>query len=73
MSRGKAFSNLLPQLLRNLTELLQGSLQIFHDLSRLNQLYRIGAFIGVAVVLMVASWLYQRFLATQNKSSEPSV
>ena len=44
----------------------------FHDLSQLNQLYRIGAFIGVAVVLMVASWLYQRYLATQNKPGEPA-
>jgi hypothetical protein len=34
----------------------------FHDLSRLNQLYRIGAFIGVAIILIFASWLYQRFL-----------
>ena len=33
-----------------------------HDLSRLGQLYRIGAFMGVAVILMLASWLYQRFL-----------
>ena len=39
----------------------------FHDLSELSQLYRIGAFIGVAIVLMVASWLYQRFLAAQNE------
>ena len=44
----------------------------FHDLSRLNQLYRIGAFIGVAVVLMAASWLYQRYLATQNRTTEPT-
>jgi uncharacterized membrane protein len=35
----------------------------FHDLSQLNQLYRIGAFIGVAIILIFASWLYQRFLA----------
>ena len=33
-----------------------------HDLSSLNQLYRIGAFIGVAVILIVASFVYQRFL-----------
>ncbi len=37
-----------------------------HDLSNLNQLYRIGAFIGVAVVLIVASFLYQRFLAPKK-------
>jgi len=34
-----------------------------HDLARLNQLYRIGAFVGVAVVLLLASFAYQRFLA----------
>jgi uncharacterized membrane protein len=34
-----------------------------HDLGSLDQLYRIGAFIGVALILIVASFLYQRFLA----------
>jgi len=29
----------------------------FHDLARLGQLYRIGAFIGVAVIAMLASLL----------------
>ena len=38
----------------------------FFDLSRLNQLYRIGAFIGVAIVLMVASALYQRWVVRQE-------
>jgi hypothetical protein len=38
----------------------------FHDLARLDQLYRIGAFAGVAVIAIVASFLYQRFL---NRSS----
>ena len=33
-----------------------------HDLGNLSQLYRIGAFIGVAVILIVASFVYQRFL-----------
>jgi uncharacterized membrane protein len=36
-----------------------------HDLARLNQLYRIGAFVGVAVVLLLASFAYQRFLAKE--------
>ena len=36
----------------------------FHDLSRLNQLYRIGALAAVAVVAIFASFLYQKFLAT---------
>lgn len=35
----------------------------FHDLNRLDQLYRIGAFIVVAVILIVASFLYQRFVS----------
>ncbi|MGI9086961.1 MAG: DUF2339 domain-containing protein [Chthoniobacterales bacterium] len=33
-----------------------------HDLGNLSQLYRIGAFIGVALVMIVASFVYQRFL-----------
>jgi uncharacterized membrane protein len=36
----------------------------FHDLARLQQLYRIGALVGVAVIAIVASILYQRFAAT---------
>jgi uncharacterized membrane protein len=43
----------------------------FHDLSRLDQLYRIGAFIVVAVIAIVASFLYQRFLAAVEKNNEP--
>jgi hypothetical protein len=39
----------------------------FHDLSQLEQLYRIGAFIVVAVIAILASFLYQRFLATVAK------
>lgn len=33
-----------------------------HDLGNLSQLYRIGAFIGVALILIVASFVYQRFV-----------
>ena len=33
-----------------------------HDLRDLSELYRIGAFVGVAVVLIAASFIYQRFL-----------
>jgi len=43
----------------------------FHDLSRLDQLYRIGAFIVVAVIAILASFLYQRFLAAAEKDNEP--
>ena len=35
----------------------------FHDLNQLGQLYRIAAFLGVAVILIVASFLYQRFMS----------
>jgi uncharacterized membrane protein len=38
-----------------------------HDLARLNQLYRIGALIGVAVIAMLASLAYQRFFAITGK------
>ena len=39
----------------------------FHDLAELDQLYRIGALVGVAVVAIVSSWLYQRFLRTDEE------
>jgi uncharacterized membrane protein len=39
------------------------------DLAQLNQLYRIGAFAGVAVIAITASALYQRFLATPRGES----
>ncbi len=42
----------------------------FHDLARLGQLYRIGAFIGVAVIAMLASFAYQRFYAAGAKDKE---
>lgn len=42
----------------------------FHDLARLNQLYRIGAFIGVAVIAMLASFAYQRFYASAAKDKD---
>ncbi|MFA5057374.1 MAG: DUF2339 domain-containing protein, partial [Opitutaceae bacterium] len=38
-----------------------------HDLARLDQLYRIGALIVVAVVAILASFLYQRFLPPETK------
>jgi uncharacterized membrane protein len=42
-----------------------------HDLARLNQLYRIGALVGVAVIAMLASLAYQRFFATTAKKEQP--
>jgi uncharacterized membrane protein len=41
-----------------------------HDLSQLDQLYRISAFVAVAVIAILASFLYQRFLGTREKNSE---
>jgi uncharacterized membrane protein len=34
-----------------------------HDLDSLSELYRIGAFITVAIIAIVASFVYQRFLS----------
>jgi hypothetical protein len=36
----------------------------------LGQLYRIGAFIAVAVILIAASFLYQRFFAREAGGSD---
>ncbi|MBA4146593.1 MAG: DUF2339 domain-containing protein [Verrucomicrobia bacterium] len=36
----------------------------FHDLAHLKQLYRIGALISVAVIAMLASFIYQKFLSS---------
>lgn len=44
----------------------------FHDLSRLDQLYRIGAFIGLAVMLIFASWLYQKFMGRSSPAKSPA-
>ena len=41
-----------------------------HDLSELDQLYRIGAFIAVAVIAILASFLYQRFLGSLTHENE---
>jgi hypothetical protein len=40
-----------------------------HDLSQLDQLYRIAAFIVVAIIAIVASFLYQRFLGVPQKTA----
>jgi uncharacterized membrane protein len=40
----------------------------FHDLSRLDSLYRIGALVAIAVVATLASFAYQRFLPAHEKS-----
>lgn len=44
------------------------TLKLFlHDLWLLGQLYRVGAFLGLAAVLILASFLYQRYLLRQDK------
>jgi len=40
-----------------------------HDLARLDQLYRIGAFVAVAAIAMLASFAYQRFYAASVKET----
>ena len=39
----------------------------FHDLASLDQLYRIGALVTVAVIAILASFLYQHFLPPETK------
>ena len=41
----------------------------FHDLSHLQALYRVGALMGVAVIAILASFAYQRFLPDHEKSA----
>jgi hypothetical protein len=41
-----------------------------HDLASLGQLYRIGAFITVAIIAMLASFAYQKFFSTISKPAE---
>jgi uncharacterized membrane protein len=43
----------------------------FHDLARLEALYRIGALFAVAVIATVASFAYQRFLPGAAPKNEP--
>ena len=42
----------------------------FHDLAQLGPLYRIGAFIGVAVIAMLASFAYQKFFSATARETE---
>jgi uncharacterized membrane protein len=42
----------------------------FHDLARLEQLYRIAAFASVAVIGFVVSVLYQRLARDRSESEE---
>ena len=42
----------------------------FHDLARLQALYRIGALFAVAVIAFAASLAYQRWLPAEAKQRE---
>jgi hypothetical protein len=44
---------------------------VVEECRNLNQLYRIGAFIGVALILIVISFVYQRFLVPKVEKSAP--
>jgi hypothetical protein len=44
----------------------------FHDLARLEALYRIGALFAVAVIAIVASFAYQRFLPAHESPPPPA-
>jgi len=45
-------------------------LKIFlKDLWSLGQLYRVASFIGLAIIMMLVSYLYQRFLAKMEDKS----
>ena len=44
----------------------------FHDLAQLGQLYRIGAFVGVAVIAMLASFAYQKFFTATGGEKSPT-
>ena len=43
----------------------------FHDLDHLGQLYRVGALVVVAAVAILASFLYQRFTPSEDRSPPP--
>jgi uncharacterized membrane protein len=45
----------------------------FHDLARLEALYRIGALFAVAVIAILASFSYQRFLPSNEKAAPPQL
>ena len=44
----------------------------FHDLARLQEFYRVGAFFVVAVIAIFASFKYQQFKSAQPKPDEKS-
>jgi uncharacterized membrane protein len=45
----------------------------FHDLAQLEALYRVGALFAVAVIAILASFAYQRFLPANAKATPPQL
>lgn len=44
----------------------------FHDLWRLGQLYRVGSFAGLAVIMILVSFLYQKYVTPTSRSKGES-
>jgi uncharacterized membrane protein len=74
-----ALALLVPGLIKRITPARYAALGLLgvtvlklfiHDLAKLAQLYRVGALLGVAVIAIVASFLYQRFTSTVARSDE---
>jgi uncharacterized membrane protein len=70
-----AFVMLLIGILRNVRAVRLGAIALLsitlaklflHDLDQLSELYRIGAFVCVAVIAILASFAYQRFLVPRE-------
>jgi uncharacterized membrane protein len=67
---GGVVKNLRPVRLSAIALLSLALAKLFlHDLDSLNQLYRIGALISVAVIAIIASFIYQRFLSPGVKKA----
>ena len=74
-----AFGLLIAGIRRNLPAARYGSMLLlvitvlklfFHDLAALKQLYRVGALVGVSVILILASYLYQRFVSFEPEQEK---
>ena len=71
---GGVVKNLRPLRLAAMALLSLALAKLFlHDLDRLNQLYRIAAFLSVAVIAIVASFIYQRFLSPAKNEASNSL
>ena len=58
--------------LASLALLSANILKVFlHDLWRLGQLYRVASVVGLAIILILVSYLYQRFIVTDKREVTP--